>query len=102
MSEASKNPHPQGCKGRDFGRYSLRHTPHPMRNSPLKDQQTRFSGGVRHYHRAGSPARPSWDEWVDGAGRKKIGTLKLLKILGIVFAVLALGGIIVGLFVELR
>jgi len=73
-----------------------------MRNNPVKDDQSRFSGGVRHYHRAGAPMRPSWDEWVDGGGRKKIGTLRLLKILGIILALLALGGIIAGLFIELR
>jgi len=73
-----------------------------MRNSPLKDQHSRFSGGVRHYHRSGGAPRPSWDEWVDGPGTKKIGTLRLLKILGVVLALLALGGIIVGLYVELR
>ena len=45
--------------------------------------------------------RPSWDEWVDGTATKKGGFLKWLKILGVVLAVLALGGIIAGLFIEL-
>lgn len=73
-----------------------------MRRSHLKDEQTRFSGGVRHYHRSGSRSTRSWDEWVDGAGRKRGNSLSFLKILGIFLAILALGGIIVGLIIELR
>ena len=73
-----------------------------MKHTHPKDEQSRFSGRVRHYHRAGTPKRPSWDEWVDGTSKEKVGFLKWLKILGIVLAVLALGGIIVGLIIELR
>jgi len=74
----------------------------PMKRAHPKDEQTRFSGGVRHYHRTGAPAQRSWEEWVDGPGRKKRAFRKWLKILGITIALLALGAIIVGLIIELR
>jgi hypothetical protein len=73
-----------------------------MRRSHPKDEQNRFSGGVRHYHRTGAPVQRSWDEWVDGGGKKRGGWLRFFKILGIILAILALGGIIVGLIIELR
>ena len=73
-----------------------------MRRANPKDEKTRFSGGMRHYHRTGVPQRPSWEEWVDGAGATRKNALKWLRFLGIVIAFLALGAIIAGLFVELR
>ena len=73
-----------------------------MKRAYPKDERTRFSGGVRHYHRTGARAQRSWDEWVDGAGKKRGGFLRLLKILGGIIAILALGAIIAGLIIELR
>jgi hypothetical protein len=59
-----------------------------------------FKGSVRHYHRIGQPPK-SWDEWVDGRGANSLGFKNGLKILGIVVSILALLGILVGLFIEL-
>ncbi len=73
-----------------------------MKRAYPKDDHTRFRGGVRHHHRSGSPTTRSWDEWVGGADKKPGGWLRLGKILGILIAVLALGGIIAGLIIELR
>ena len=73
-----------------------------MKRSYPKDDGTRFSGGVRHYHRSGVPVTRSWEEWVGGTGKKPGGWLRALKILGILFAILILGGIIAGLIIELR
>lgn len=61
----------------------------------------RFRGGVRHYHRAGT-RRSSWDQWIDGEARRRRPGRNWLKILAIVAALVALGGIVAGLIVELR
>lgn len=66
-----------------------------------KDEQSRFSGGVRHYHRSGATTTRTWDEWVNGTGKKGGGWLRLLKILGILLAIAALAGIVAGLIIEL-
>ncbi|MEI8039377.1 MAG: hypothetical protein WCJ14_13400 [Verrucomicrobiota bacterium] len=65
------------------------------------ETKERFNGQLRHYHRTGYKTQRTWDEWVDGksvASRSK----HWWKILLVVGAVLALGGIIVGLVIELR
>jgi hypothetical protein len=68
--------------------------------SPI-DEKSRFSGPLRHYHRSGPGTQRSWDEWVDGKPGESKSAVKWLKIAGIVLAFLALGGIIVGLVIEL-
>jgi hypothetical protein len=62
----------------------------------------RFGGQLRHYHRTGGQNRRTWDEWVDGDASRPVSKGKWLKILGILLAFLALGGIVAGLFIELR
>lgn len=69
--------------------------PHP----PV--EQNRFSGNLRHYHRSGAQTQRSWDDWVDGVSAKRRGSKNWVKIAGISLAVLALGGILVGLAIEL-
>ena len=71
------------------------------RNFPL-DEQSRFSGQLRHYHRSGTRPRRTWDEWVDGDNPKSGNLRKWLKILGIVAALLVLGAIIAGLVIALQ
>lgn len=66
-----------------------------------KGQQSRFSGGVRHYHRSNAAGRRSWDDWVEGPGRKGFSSFKWLKLSGIALAVLVLLGIIAALFIEM-
>lgn len=73
-----------------------------MKRTLPSESDARFRGHLRHYHRLGTKAPRTWDDWVEGAvaktGRKK----NWLKIVGIIAGVLALAGIIVGLLVELR
>jgi hypothetical protein len=65
------------------------------------DEQARFKGQLRHYHRSGSTTKRTWDEWVDGKSAQS-RSKNWLKILLISIAVLGLVGIIAGLIIELR
>lgn len=73
-----------------------------MKRPPLTDPSARFKGGIRYYHRAGSK-NSSWDAWVDGEPNDTLPkkSRKWLKILGIIAAILVLGGIVAGLVIEL-
>lgn len=73
-----------------------------MKHPLLRDETARFSGNLRHYHRSNSQSPRTWDEWVDGKSTRARGSGKWLKIIAIAVAVLALGGIVVGLIIELR
>lgn len=72
-----------------------------MPREPSDNDSHRFQGGVRHYHRHGTPASRSWDEWVGGKARKEIDPRKALRWTGIVLGIGCLIAIIVGLIVEL-
>ena len=72
-----------------------------MKRSFPTDNKDRFSGQLRHYHRSGYQTRRTWDEWVDGKAAQA-GPTNWVKILLVVVAVLALGGIIAGLIIALR
>jgi hypothetical protein len=63
-------------------------------------ESSRFKGGIRHCHRAGS-RQASWEEWIDGQSHSTRLKKHWLKIIIVAAAILALGGIIVGLVVEL-
>ena len=65
-----------------------------------KEKPDRFVVALRHYHRTGAKPRRAWDTWVDekSANARSINWLKILVIAG---TVLALGGIIAGLIIEL-
>jgi hypothetical protein len=65
------------------------------------ENKDRFSGQLRHYHRSGAQNRRTWDEWVDGKSART-SVKSWWKVIVLLIALLALGGIIVGLFIELR
>jgi hypothetical protein len=69
---------------------------------PQRDPNSRFRGRLRHYHRSGVRKNQSWEEWVYGSRARTLSLRKWLRIAGVLIALLALGGIIVGLFIELR
>jgi hypothetical protein len=68
---------------------------------PINDG-TRFSGQLRHYHRTAVKTRRTWDEWIDGEDAKPGIWRKCLKIAGVVLLLLALGAIVLGLYMVLR
>ena len=72
-----------------------------MKHPSERDDSTRFSGTLRHYHRSNSQPQRTWDEWVDGKSAKS-GSTNWLKISVITLALLALAGVIAGLIIELR
>lgn len=73
-----------------------------MKYSNQIDEEARFKGQLRHYHRSGSKDRRTWDEWVEGEETKPSVWLKVLKITGIIVALLALGAIVAGLVSALQ
>lgn len=72
-----------------------------MKQSSLHDKGTRFNGSLRSHHRAHHQENSSWDEWVEGKPSGSKSPVNWLKIILIGMAVLALGGIIAGLIIEL-
>ena len=73
-----------------------------MNRPPDSSDRNRFSGSLRHYHRAGGGKQRSWNEWVEGSPDDRTQSRKWGKIIGVSLALLALGGIIAGLIIELR
>ncbi|RYD23435.1 MAG: hypothetical protein EOP88_04140 [Verrucomicrobiaceae bacterium] len=73
-----------------------------MKRTLPPDENARFSGPLRHYHRSGAQTQRSWDDWVEGSGGKRKGSRSFGKTLAVIVAALALLGIIAGLIVELR
>lgn len=65
------------------------------------DDQNRFSGNLRHYHRSRTQHERSWDEWIDGHAARPKQIRKWLKAGFVITAVLALAAILVGLFIEM-
>ncbi len=72
-----------------------------MKNPQPTPTQDRFNGNLRHYHRSGSKTQRTWDDWVDGPSHKLKSTRNWLKTSAIVVSVLALGGIVAGLVIEM-
>ena len=72
-----------------------------MKRTLPPEQNARFSGSLRHYHRSGTQTQRSWDDWVEGAAGKPKASRNVGKILALVIGVLALVGIIAGLVIEL-
>lgn len=66
------------------------------------DENSRFRGSVRHYHRAASTTEKNWDQWVNGSAAGVKISRNWPKILLITIGVIALAAIIIGLFIELR
>jgi hypothetical protein len=73
--------------------------PMKPRNSP--DEQPRFQGPLRHYHRTGTKPEKSWDEWIDGSPPKTGSPGRRWRTTGVILATLALAAIIAGLIIEL-
>jgi hypothetical protein len=73
----------------------------PMNRPHSPEDKSRFNASVRHYHRAGNPKQRSWDDWVDSAHSDRSSSKNWFKIVGLTLAVLALGGIVTGLIIEL-
>jgi hypothetical protein len=73
-----------------------------MKRTHPPDENARFSGSLRHYHRSGAQTQRSWDDWVEGSAGKRQEPKKLGKLLGIILGTVALLGIITGLIIELR
>ena len=71
-----------------------------MKHPSQRDENARFQGSLRHYHRSNTQTQRTWDEWVDGKAVKQ-GSTNWLKLVGITVAILALGGVIAGLVIEL-
>lgn len=88
-------PFPSGT-GIRFGALPL-----SMKHPPRLDENSRFHGSLRHYHRAGPQSQRTWDEWVDGKAAKSRPLVFWLKVFGGIVALLALAGVAVGLFIEL-
>lgn len=72
-----------------------------MKKAQPSQNQGKFSGNLRHYHRSGSQNQSTWDDWVDGPSVKKKKSHNWLKISVAVFGILALVGIAVGLWIEM-
>lgn len=72
-----------------------------MKRLPSQDDQDRFRGPLRHYHRSNSQPNRTWDEWIDGKSAKA-RSRNWWKIIVILTAVLGLVGILAGLVIELR
>lgn len=72
-----------------------------MKRTFPPDQHIPFRGTIRHYHRGGVRPQRSWDDWVDGVSGNTPGAKNWPKILLILIGILALGGIITGLGIEL-
>ena len=72
-----------------------------MKQLPQRNENSRFSGNLRHYHRSGPGTHRTWDEWVDGKSAKP-GSTRWVKISVVIVALLALGGVVAGLVIELR
>jgi hypothetical protein len=71
-----------------------------MKHPSQRDENAKFQGSLRHYHRSSTQTQRTWDEWVDGKAAKQ-GSTNWLKVVGITVAILALGGVIAGLVIEL-
>ncbi len=72
-----------------------------MKRPEPADDSTRFRGGVRYHRRAGSQPQSSWDQWVAG-GNPDRPKRNWLGALGILLGIVALIGIGVALFIEMR
>ncbi len=72
-----------------------------MKRPPFPQNQGKFSGNLRHYHRSGGQNLRTWEDWVDGPSAKRKSSRNWLKILTVVVSLLALGGIAAGLWIEM-
>lgn len=76
-----------------------------MNRPPPRDEQDRFKGNLRLYHRGGRQVHRTWDEWISGNPSKPARPFdrkKWLNFVIVVISLLVLGAIIVALVIELR
>ncbi len=73
-----------------------------MRRSQTPDRPAQFKGSLRHYHRSATQRQRTWDDWIEGTVAKPRESKNWLPTIGAVFGILALGGIIAALVIELR
>jgi hypothetical protein len=72
-----------------------------MKTPLSQDDPPRFQGPLRHYHRSGAKPHKSWDEWVEGKPADLHLPKSKKKVIVWGVALIALGGLIVGLVVNL-
>ncbi len=72
-----------------------------MKRTLPPNEQARFSGNLRHYHRTGAQTQRSWDDWIEGTSAKARSSRNWPKIIGVTVGCLVLCGIITGLIIEL-
>ena len=73
-----------------------------MKHPIKRDEDSRFKGALRHYHRSGSQTNRTWDEWIDGKSARTGKPANWPKIIAIIVGIIALGAVIAGLIIELR
>jgi len=73
-----------------------------VKTLPPVDDNARFSGHIRHYHRSGAKPRKSWDEWIDGKSADSNARWDGLKISGSIVALLVLAAIAIGLLIKFQ
>ena len=66
------------------------------------DENSRFRGSVRHYHRAARTNQKNWDEWINGTSSGPKRSRNWTKILLVFVGSLALLGVVIGLVIEMR
>jgi hypothetical protein len=73
-----------------------------MKPRKIIDEDSRFKGSVRHYHRATGSSQKNWNTWVNGSAAKPKKSRNWSKILIVTLLALAVLGIVVGLAIELQ
>ena len=66
------------------------------------DENSRFKGSVRHYHRAAHSNEKNWDAWINGTSTAPKSSRNWPKILLFSVASLALLGGVIGLLIEMH
>ncbi len=72
-----------------------------MKPPMSRDDDSRFAGRLRHYHRSNTQPNRSWDDWVDGRPAR-VSRIPWLRGIMIAVALIALLAVMTGLFIELR
>jgi hypothetical protein len=73
-----------------------------MRPRHTLDENSRFRGSVRHYHRAAHSNQTNWDQWINGTTTTAKRSRNWTKILLLSIGSLALLGVVIGLVIEMR